>query len=120
MSDEKKSKYRGTLVPMSEVPEELRDPAPEESELDRFHAEMRLKPRPPLEGLDLPGAVILVWDPPINKGSVGMHFDTAAEANDWYCSNLAPMSGWPIHARLVPQEGFVSPEGLFSFVDEFK
>lgn len=117
---EERMNRQATRVPMSEVYEELGDPSTWESETENFHAEVRQRPRPALVGMGTPGSVLLLWDPPINKGTVGMHFASDAEANDWYCSNLAPMEGWPIFARLVPEEGFVAPEGLFSFVDQFK
>lgn len=56
---------------------------------------------------------ILLWDPPINKGTVGRRFAGSAEAEAWAVAHLDP-PGWPINRRIVPAKGF-DPSGLHLF-----
>jgi hypothetical protein len=46
---------------------------------------------------------VVLWDPPINKPSVGCIFDTYEEAWSFVHNQLEP-SGWPMNVRVIQAE----------------
>lgn len=46
---------------------------------------------------------VVIWDPPINKGTVGCIFDTHDEAWGFVRDHLEP-SGWPMNIRVIHGE----------------
>lgn len=59
---------------------------------------------------------LVLWDPPINKGTVGRKFDTRTEAEEWAKINLEA-SGWPMNIRIYPtrwatEQGWTAGHGM--------
>lgn len=59
-------------------------------------------------------SVVLLWEPPINKGVRGRRFSDAEDAEAWASIHLDP-PGWPVNRRTVDLDGFEPPPGLFLY-----
>lgn len=60
------------------------------------------------EGDSYEGSVLLLWDPPIDKGTIGLEFKKIEDAYKYSKEHLK-LLGWPMNIRVTSKEGFVPP-----------